>query len=112
MLVVSTREAERVNLWSNAILAAKVTLANEPSESAGREFRRALVSTVGPDHLTVTPSEGLAGYVFPMTSTPSSLPHPLLLQRISGLNKRVRRYSSVGVCEESVVGQFLGRVHT
>jgi UDPglucose 6-dehydrogenase len=73
ILVLLPTEAELVKLASNAMLAAKVSLANELAEISlryGVSWSRlqgavGLDRRIGPDHLTVTPERGFAGACLP-----------------------------------------------
>jgi UDPglucose 6-dehydrogenase len=73
VVVVSPTEAELVKLCANAMLAAKVAMANELFEVCRRfgvSWSRiqgvvGLDRRIGPDHLTVTPERGFGGACLP-----------------------------------------------
>jgi UDPglucose 6-dehydrogenase len=73
IIVLLPVEAELIKLCSNAMLAAKVTMANELAEVCWRfgvEWPRVqagvgLDRRIGPDHLTVAPERGFGGSCLP-----------------------------------------------
>jgi UDPglucose 6-dehydrogenase len=97
-------EAELVKLCSNAMLSAKVALANELFEICGRfgvEWGRVqagvgLDRRIGPDHLTVTAERGFGGACLPkdleglIAAARDATYDPALLVEIAGFNRRIR----------------------
>jgi UDPglucose 6-dehydrogenase len=73
VLVVRPLEAELIKLCSNAMLAAKVTMANELAEVCARfgalwprvQAGVGLDRRIGPDHLTLAPERGFGGSCLP-----------------------------------------------
>jgi UDPglucose 6-dehydrogenase len=122
VVIVSPTEAELVKLCSNAMLAAKVSMANELAAVCDR-FRvrwtrvQAVVGLdrrIGPDHLTVTPERGFGGECLPkdldglIAASRGRGHEPALLDAIAAFNQKVRRgMLPIG----SMSGQPGGRVH-
>lgn len=104
VLHVTPLEAELIKLCSNAMLAAKVSLANELAdicELAGAAWPRVkagvgLDRRIGPDHLTVSPERGFGGECLPkdldgLIASSRDLGHePAVLAAIAGFNRRIR----------------------
>jgi UDPglucose 6-dehydrogenase len=105
VVVVSPTEAELVKLCANAMLAAKVAMANELFEVCRRfgvSWSRVqgvvgLDRRIGPDHLSVTPERGFGGACLPkdldglIGSVRRAGYAPTLLQELAAFNRRVRR---------------------
>jgi UDPglucose 6-dehydrogenase len=105
VVVVSPTEAELVKLCANAMLAAKVAMANELFEVCRRfgvSWSRiqgvvGLDRRIGPDHLSVTPERGFGGACLPkdldgLIGSASRAGYvPTLLQELAEFNRRVRR---------------------
>jgi UDPglucose 6-dehydrogenase len=105
VVVVSPTEAELVKLCANAMLAAKVAMANELFEVCRRfgvSWSRiqgvvGLDRRIGSDHLTVTPERGFGGACLPkdldglIGSARRAGYAPSLLQELAAFNRRVRR---------------------
>lgn len=101
---VSPIEGELVKLCSNAMLASKVSLANELAlicEAFGVGWERVqdgvgLDARIGPGHLTVTPERGFSGGCLPkdfdglIAASISAGYVPSVLQEIASFNERVR----------------------
>jgi UDPglucose 6-dehydrogenase len=99
-------EAELVKLCSNALLAAKVSMANELAEICARFGVRwsgvqavvGLDRRIGPDHLTVTGERGFGGDRLPtdldglIAASRAEGYEPELLEEIAGFNRRVREH--------------------
>jgi UDPglucose 6-dehydrogenase len=112
VVVVTPTEAELVKLCSNALLAAKVSMANELAEVCQRfdvEWSRVqgvvgLDRRIGPEHLTVTSERGFGGECLPkdldglIAAALRAGYDPVLLKRIAEFNRSVRM-------EEIVVGR-------
>lgn len=110
IVVVAPLEAELVKLCSNAMLAAKVAMANELSDICARfEVPWSRVQGVvgmdrriGPDHMTVTPERGFGGACLPkdldgLIAAARRRGHePLLLRSIAGFNRAIRHESAMG----------------
>jgi UDPglucose 6-dehydrogenase len=108
VVVVGPSEAELAKLCSNAMLAAKVTLANELAEICRRfgvPWSRVqgvvgLDRRIGPDHLSVTPERGFGGSCLPkdldgLIGTAKAAGHePRVLEEIAAFNRRVRGKAS------------------
>jgi len=103
-VVVAPIEAELIKLCSNAMLAAKVTMANELA-GVCRRFGvawprvRAVVGMdrrIGPDHLTVTPEGGFGGACLPkdldgLIAAARSVGYEAeMLEAIAAFNRRIR----------------------
>ena len=115
IVVLRTTEAELVKLCSNAMLAAKVSMANELSEVCGRfgvgwsnvQAVVGLDRRIGPEHLTVTTERGFDGECLPkdldglIAASRESGYEPTLLNEIAAFNQQVRREMS---------GQRMGQV--
>jgi UDPglucose 6-dehydrogenase len=105
VVVVTPTEAELVKLCANAMLAAKVAMANELFEVCRRfgvSWSRiqgvvGLDRRIGPDHLAVTPDRGFGGACLPkdldglIGSARRAGYAPKLLEGIAKFNRRVRR---------------------
>jgi UDPglucose 6-dehydrogenase len=115
VIVVSPIEAELVKLCSNAMLAAKVAMANELFEVCRRfgvSWSRiqgvvGLDRRIGPDHLTITPERGFGGACLPkdldglIGSARRAGYVPTLLQELATFNHRVRREAEEHGAESS-----------
>jgi UDPglucose 6-dehydrogenase len=105
VLVLRPVEAELVKLSANAILAAKVSMANELALVCERfgvdwsDLQGAVGSDrrIGHDHLTVTPERGFSGGCFPkdldglIAAAELHGYGPPLLDAIASFNRRIRR---------------------
>lgn len=105
IIVLSPTESELVKLCANAMLAAKVSIANELAEVCARfgvDWSRVqagvgLDRRIGPDHLTVTPERGFGGSCLPkdldgLIAAARSVGYPpALLEEIAGFNRRILR---------------------
>jgi UDPglucose 6-dehydrogenase len=105
VIVVDPTEAELIKLCSNAMLAAKVSLANElalvceafdvPWDSVKRGV--AADPRIGPSHLNVTADRGFSGGCLPkdldgLIEASRSADHvPLLLEGVAEFNRMIRR---------------------
>lgn len=102
-------EAELVKLCANAMLATKVTMANELAEVCGR-FDAAwptiqavvgLDRRIAPDHLTVTAERGFGGTCLPkdldglIAASRSAGYEPTVLSHIAEFNRRIRDEGAV-----------------
>lgn len=104
VIVLEPAEAELVKLCSNAMLAAKVSMANELSDVCARfgvQWSRVqgvvgLDRRIGPDHLTVTEERGFGGECLPkdldglIAASRRAGYEPTLLGRIAQFNKSLR----------------------
>jgi UDPglucose 6-dehydrogenase len=105
IVVVSPAEAELVKLSSNAMLAAKVTMANELAE-VSRRFGIAwprvqaivgLDRRIGPSHLSVTRERGFGGECLPkdlaglINASQKAGYDPPVLNQIVAFNSEIRR---------------------
>jgi nucleotide sugar dehydrogenase len=104
VVVVQPIEAELAKLCSNALLAAKVAVANQMSDVCGRydvSWPRvksvvALDRRIGPDHLSVTQERGFGGTCLPkdldgLIAASESAGHtPPLLRAVADFNRRIR----------------------
>jgi UDPglucose 6-dehydrogenase len=109
VVVVSPTEAELVKLCANAMLAAKVALANELFEVCRRfgvSWSRiqgvvGLDRRIGADHLTVTSERGFGGACLPkdldglIAAAHQAGYAPALLQEFADFNRRIRRDAEV-----------------
>ena len=105
VVVVLPIEAELIKLCSNAMLAAKVTMANELFDVCRRfgvSWSRlqgvvGLDRRIGPDHLTVTAERGFGGVCLPkdldgLIGASRGAGHdPEILRAVAAFNRRVRR---------------------
>lgn len=103
VVVVTPVEAELVKLCSNAMLAAKVALANELAEVCsmfGVEWPRVqrgvgLDRRIGPGHLTVTPQRGFGGGCLPkdldglIAAAAAAGYLPRILEEIARFNREI-----------------------
>jgi UDPglucose 6-dehydrogenase len=104
VVVVTPTEAELVKLCANAMLAAKVAMANELYEVCRRfgvSWSRiqgvvGLDRRIGPDHLTVTPERGFGGACLPKdldgligAARRAGYP-PTLLEALAAFNRHLR----------------------
>lgn len=104
VVLLSPAEAELAKLCANALLAAKVTLANELAEACaafGVEWDRiqeavGMDRRIGPHHLTVTRERGFAGRCLPKdvdgliaAASEAGYPAPLL-REVAEFNRRIR----------------------
>lgn len=110
VIVLTPTEAELVKLCSNAMLAAKVAMANELSEVCRRfgvawaQVQEAvgLDRRIGPNHLTVTPERGFGGQCLPkdldgLIAASNGAGHfPGLLDALAEFNRQVRRETQRG----------------
>ena len=117
VVVLEPTEAEFVKLCSNAMLAAKVSMANELSAVCARvgvEWSRVqgvvgLDRRIGPDHLTVTAERGFGGECLPkdldglIAASRKCGYEPTLLDEISAFNRRIRPETTDRVIGESLL---------
>ena len=110
ILIMSPTEAELAKLFANAMLAAKVSMANELAlicERFGMTWTNVQAAVgmdrrVGPDHLTVTPERGFGGGCLPkdldgLIAASHRVGHdPLLLSAISRFNERIGTMTDYG----------------
>ncbi len=99
-----TIEAELVKLCANAMLSAKVAMANELSEVCARYGTEwpsvqevvGMDHRIGPSHLGVTPERGFGGACLPkdldglIAAARAGGYEPTLLDRIAGFNRWIR----------------------
>lgn len=118
VVVLEPTEAELVKLCSNAMLAAKVSMANELSDVCSRfgvdwsnvQAVVGLDRRIGPDHLTVTAERGFGGECLPkdlaglIAASRDSGYEPTLLGEIAAFNRRIRPERLDRQIGESVVG--------
>lgn len=104
LLFLRPVEAELVKLCSNAMLSAKVALANELAQvcaAFGAEWARVQAAVgldrrIGPDHLTVTPAGGFGGFCLPkdldaiVAASRAAGYEPRVLEEIASFNRRIR----------------------
>jgi nucleotide sugar dehydrogenase len=104
VVVVQPIEAELAKLCSNALLAAKVAMANQMSDVCDRydvSWPRvksvvALDRRIGPDHLSVTAERGFGGACLPkdldglIAAAETAGQRPPLLRAIADFNRRIR----------------------
>jgi UDPglucose 6-dehydrogenase len=104
VLVLTPIEAELAKLFANAMLAAKVSMANELAlicERFGVAWANVQPAVgmdrrIGPDHLTVTPERGFGGGCFPkdlaglIAAAGQAGYDAKLLREVSAFNDRVR----------------------
>jgi UDPglucose 6-dehydrogenase len=97
-------EAELVKLASNAMLSAKVSMANELAEVCGPfgvawsrvQAGVGLDRRIGPDHLTVTPDRGFGGTCLPkdldglIAASAGAGYRPPVLEEIAAFNRNIR----------------------
>lgn len=115
IVVVSPAEAELVKLSSNAMLAAKVTMANELAE-VSRRFGIAwprvqaivgLDRRIGPSHLSVTRERGFGGECLPkdlaglINASQEAGYDPPVLNQIVAFNSDIRRRTRDGAMTEA-----------
>jgi UDPglucose 6-dehydrogenase len=107
VVVLKPIEAELVKLCSNAMLAAKVSMANELSDvcaAFGAEWSNVqavvgLDRRIGPEHLTVTGERGFGGECLPkdldgLIAVAHAAGHePGLLRELAAFNRRLRHES-------------------
>lgn len=107
LVVVRPAEAELMKLCSNAMLAAKVSMANELSAVCNRfgipwtrvQAVVGLDRRIGPDHLTVTSEGGFGGECLPkdldglIEASRAKGYAPRLLEGIAQFNRRIREAS-------------------
>lgn len=103
-VVLQPREAELVKLCSNAMLSAKVSMANELARVCARfdvDWRSVqgvigMDRRIGPDHLTVSPERGFGGECLPkdldglIASSKAAGHEPTLLEEIARFNRLIR----------------------
>jgi UDPglucose 6-dehydrogenase len=108
VLFLTPTEAELAKLCANALLAAKVSMANELAEvcrALGVEWARVqgavgLDRRIGPDHLTVTPERGFGGDCLPkdldglIAASRSAGYHAPLLEAVAEFNRQIRRVAA------------------
>ena len=106
-VIMTPLEAELIKLCSNAMLAAKVAMANELADVCahfGVPWPRVqavvgLDRRVGPDHLTVTPERGFGGACLPkdvdglIAASVAIGYDPTVLRKIAEFNRHIRRIS-------------------
>ena len=104
VLILSPTEAELAKLFANAMLAAKVSMANEFALICDRfgvawsdvQAAVGLDRRIGVDHLTVTPERGFGGGCFPkdleglIAASRQAGHEAALLSSLSGFNSWVR----------------------
>jgi nucleotide sugar dehydrogenase len=104
VVVVTPSEAELAKLSSNALLAAKVAMANQLAdvcEQFGISWSRVkavigLDRRIGPDHLSVTEERGFGGACLPkdldglIAAAESTGPSPFLLRALADFNRSIR----------------------
>jgi UDPglucose 6-dehydrogenase len=104
VVVLEPAEAELVKLCSNAMLAAKVAMANELADICagyGVSWKRVQAAVgldrrIGPDHMTVTPERGFGGPCLPkdldglIGTSFAGGNEPALLQAVARFNRRIR----------------------
>jgi UDPglucose 6-dehydrogenase len=104
IVVLRPIEAELVKLCANAMLATKVTLANELAEICSRfdvQWPRVKTSVgldrrIGPDHLDVSPERGFGGGCLPkdldglINASRQAGYEPSILDHIAGFNRWIR----------------------
>jgi UDPglucose 6-dehydrogenase len=104
IVVLRSIEAELVKLCANAMLAAKVTLANELKEICSQfdvhwprvKSAVGLDRRIGPDHLDVSPERGFGGTCLPkdldglICASRRAGYEPSVLDHIAGFNRWVR----------------------
>lgn len=102
-------EAELVKLASNAMLSAKVAMANELAEVCDRfgvDWARVqpgvgLDRRIGLDHLTVSPERGFSGTCLPkdldglIAASTAAGYSPSVLEEIASFNRRIRRAAAL-----------------
>jgi UDPglucose 6-dehydrogenase len=122
LVLVSPIEAELIKLCSNAMLAAKVSLANELAlicETSGVDWRRVqegvgLDHRIGRDHLSVRKDRGFGGGCLPkdlngLIATADALGYsPRILSEIADFNRRIS--DSKTAHQEEPAGSRAGRV--
>lgn len=108
VVVLEPTEAEFVKLCSNAMLAAKVSMANELSAACARVGVQwshvqgvvGLDRRIGPDHLTVTSERGFGGECLPkdldglIAASRASGYEPTLLDEIATFNRRIQGHAA------------------
>jgi UDPglucose 6-dehydrogenase len=108
-VIVAPLEAELIKLCSNAMLAAKVSMANELAmvcEAFGTEWPRiqavvGLDRRIGPDHITVTKERGFGGTCLPkdldgLIAAANVAGHSsVLLAAIADFNRAIRGRSDL-----------------
>lgn len=118
VVVLEPTEAELVKLCSNAMLAAKVSMANELSDVCARfgvEWSNVqavvgLDRRIGPEHLTVTAERGFGGECLPkdldglIAAAGGSGYEAALLDQIAAFNRRIRPETSDRRVGESILG--------
>ena len=118
VVVLEPAEAELVKLCSNAMLAAKVSMANELSDVCARfgvdwsnvQAVVGLDRRLGPEHLTVTVERGFGGECLPkdleglIAAARESGYEPALLNEIAAFNRRIRRETPDRRVGESILG--------
>lgn len=116
VLILLPAEAELAKLCSNAMLAAKVTMANELAEVCRRfgvtwsrvQAAVGLDRRIGPDHLTVTPERGFGGPCLPkdldglIAAARASGYTPPVLEELADFNRRIRRTAAPLEDQEAV----------
>jgi UDPglucose 6-dehydrogenase len=109
ILVTDPTEAELIKLCSNAMLSAKIAMANELAEVCGAygvDWRRVqpgvgLDRRIGPDHLTVSAERGFGGSCLPkdldglIAAARSAGYDPTILEEIAASNRRIRHEAAV-----------------
>lgn len=116
VLLMLPLEAELVKLCSNAMLAAKVAVANELSDVCARfdvpwtrvQAAVGMDRRIGPDHITVTPERGFGGTCLPkdldgfIGASREAGHDPTLLGAVATFNRMIRAQVSSGEAPEEV----------
>jgi len=124
VVVLEPTEAELVKLCSNAMLAAKVSMANELSDVCARfgvQWSRVhavvgLDRRIGPDHMTVTRERGFGGECLPkdldglVAASRGRGYDPRLLDAIARFNRTIRQEIDPGPLDEQATRE--SKVHT
>ena len=115
VLILSPIEAELAKLSANAMLAAKVSMANELALVCDRydvswsniQAAVGLDRRIGVDHLTVTPDRGFGGGCLPkdldglIAAAHQAGHQPLLLPSLSEFNRKIRGAATIRLDEET-----------
>jgi UDPglucose 6-dehydrogenase len=114
-------EAELLKLSANALLAAKVTVANELAEVCASHGVRwssiqhaiGMDPRIGPAHLTVTPERGFGGQCLPkdldglIAASREAGHFPSLLAEIARFNRRIRGKRPNGASAVTATGEAM-----
>jgi UDPglucose 6-dehydrogenase len=109
IMVTDPTEAELIKLCSNAMLSAKIAMANELAEVCavhGVDWRRVqsgvgLDRRIGPDHLSVSAERGFGGSCLPkdldglIAASRAAGFVPTILEEIATSNRRIRHEAAV-----------------